>query len=84
MKQAKSLYRSRAVSHFYGTEYEILAGFGPVGNTEKKNWVDYEQLLRGGFFMFTWQKKIFRFFKKYCSVCTKKLQNISLFWHKRD
>ena len=33
MKQAKSLYRSRAVSHFYGTEYEILAGFGPVGNT---------------------------------------------------
>ena len=29
-----------------GTEIEIWAGFGPVGNTEKKNWADYEQLLR--------------------------------------
>ena len=43
---AKSLYRSRAGSHFDGTEYEIWADFGPVGNTEKKNWADYEQLLR--------------------------------------
>ena len=42
----KSLYRSRAGSHFYGTEYEyeIWADFGPVGNTEKKCWADYEQL----------------------------------------
>ena len=32
----QSLYRSRAGSHFYGTEYEIWADFGPVGNTEKK------------------------------------------------
>ena len=32
----KSLYRSRARSHFYGTEYEICADFGPDGNTEKK------------------------------------------------
>ena len=31
-----SQYRSRAGSHFYGTEYEIWADFGPVGNTEKK------------------------------------------------
>ena len=23
-------------SHFYGTEHEIWADFGPVGNTEKK------------------------------------------------
>ena len=23
----------------YGTEYEIWADFGPVGNTEKKYWV---------------------------------------------
>ena len=30
------IYRSSAGSHFYGTEYEIWAGFGPVGNTEKK------------------------------------------------
>ena len=32
---AKSLYRSRAGNHFYGTEYDIWADFGPVGNTEK-------------------------------------------------
>ena len=32
----KSLYRSRAGRHFYGTENVIWAGFGPVGNTEKK------------------------------------------------
>ena len=28
----KSLYISHAVSHFYGTEYEIWAGCGPVGD----------------------------------------------------
>ena len=28
----KSLYVSHAVSHFYGTEYDIWAGFGPVGD----------------------------------------------------
>ena len=33
---SKSLYVSRVVCNFYGTEIEILAGFGPVGNTEKK------------------------------------------------
>ena len=37
-KKAKSLYRSRAGSHFYGTEYEIWADFGPVGNTEIFFW----------------------------------------------
>ena len=26
---------------FYGTGIEIWAGFGPVSNTEKKNWVGY-------------------------------------------
>ena len=30
----QSHYISRAVSHSYGTEYEIWAGFGPVGSTE--------------------------------------------------
>ena len=30
------LHIKPTVSHFYGTEYEIWAGFGPVGNTEKK------------------------------------------------
>mgnify|MGYP007015411324 CR=1 FL=1 len=34
-------------SHFYGTEIDIRAGFGPVGITEKKHiWANYEQLLR--------------------------------------
>ena len=32
----KSLYRSRAGTHFYGTENVIWAGIGPIGNTEKK------------------------------------------------
>ena len=31
---AKSLYGSRAGRHFYGTENEIWAGFGPVGNNK--------------------------------------------------
>ena len=30
-KGAKSLYLSSTVSHFYETEYESLAVFGPVG-----------------------------------------------------
>ena len=37
----KSLYRSCAGSHFYGTEFEIWADFGTVGNTEKTIWDDY-------------------------------------------
>ena len=32
--QGKSLYTSRAVSHFYATEFGILFGFGLVGSTE--------------------------------------------------
>ena len=35
-KQAKSLYISRAVSKFHGTEFQIWAGSGHVGSTEKK------------------------------------------------
>ena len=46
ISQTKSLYRSRAGRHFYGTENEIWAGFGPVGNTEKKWGADYGQILR--------------------------------------
>ena len=40
----KSLYISHAVSNLYGTEIEILAGFGPAGSTQKQIWSDYEQL----------------------------------------
>ena len=49
----------------------IWADFGPVGNTEKIIWADYEQLFRPVFV-----DKFF-FFEKHCSVCTKKLHNIS-------
>ena len=51
------------VSNFYGTEIEIWAGFGPVGNTEKKIGADYEQLLRTVFSCFQGQKKQFKFLK---------------------
>ena len=33
---SKSLYISRVVSDFHGTEFVIWADFGPVGSTEKK------------------------------------------------
>ena len=42
---------------FYGTEIEIWAGLEPVGITEKKYWVDYEQLLTLVFSCFHGQKK---------------------------
>ena len=58
----KSLYIGHAMSNFYGTEIEIWAGFGPVGNTEKKLGANYEQLLRPVFSCFR------DFFFKYCSI----------------
>ena len=39
LMSAKSLHTSRAVSNFYGTEIEILAGLRPVGNTEKNGMI---------------------------------------------
>ena len=58
LSQSKSLYKSRAGRHFYGTENVIWAGYGPIGNTEKKVWADYEQLLRTILSCFWVQKKI--------------------------
>ena len=58
---AKSLYRSLTGRHLYGTEYEIWADFGQVGNTEKKIWADYEQLLGTIFFQVLMDKQIFHF-----------------------
>ena len=55
----KSLYRSCAGRYFYGTENEIWAGFGLVGNTEKRLGADYEQLLRVFFSCFQGQKNFF-------------------------
>ena len=54
---------SNSVSNSYGTKKEILAGFGPVGNTEKTNlgrlWATFE----GVFFMFTEEKNNSIFWK---------------------
>jgi hypothetical protein len=57
--KSKSIYRSHAGSHFFGTE---LADFGPVGNNEEKMGADYEQLLMAIFSCFHEQKN--RLFKK--------------------
>ena len=35
--RSKSLYRSRAGSHFYGTDYVIWTDFGPIGNNNDSN-----------------------------------------------
>ena len=59
MDQTNSV-SEHAVSNFDGTKIKIWAGFGLVGITEKKNWADYEQLLRAFFSCFHWQ--IFLFF----------------------
>ena len=60
--EAKSLFTSRAGNHFYGTKHEIF---------------DRLAILKRSFgsIMFFFRDKIF-FFQKYCSVCTKKLNNI--------
>jgi hypothetical protein len=50
--------QSRAKSNFYGTEIEICAGFGAVGNTEKKIGANYEQLLRAFFYVFKGKKTV--------------------------
>ena len=44
--RSKSLERSPAVGDFYGTGIKIWPGFGPICNTEKRVWADYEQLLK--------------------------------------
>ena len=50
------MYVLRPGRQSYGTENEIWAGFGPVGNTKKKLGADYEQLLRAVFSCFLGQK----------------------------
>ena len=69
--QAKSLYISHAMSNFHGTEIEIWAGFGPVGNTEKKIWADYDQFLRAVFSCIQGQKKSLNFFKNIVASALK-------------
>ena len=43
---AKDIIEKSPGGRFLRIFFEIWAGFGPVGNTEKKIWVNYEQLLR--------------------------------------
>ena len=59
----KVIYRSRAGSHFYGTEYDFWADFGPVGNAEKKNVGQIMSNFLGHFFQVFMGKKIFIFLK---------------------
>ena len=59
---------------FYGTENVIWAVFAPVGNTENKNWADYEQLLRVVFSCFQMQKNVVVvvvFFFNHCNEVKK-------------
>ena len=58
LSYSKSLNGCCAGSHFYGSEFEIWAVFGPVGNTEKKIGADYEQFLRPVFSCFRGQKNV--------------------------
>ena len=52
--------QSHAGRHFYGTENAIWAGFGPIGNTEKKKFGTIED----DFFMFSGGKSFFIYFLK--------------------
>jgi hypothetical protein len=54
------------LSNFYETKVEIWTGFEPIGNTEKKNWADYEQTFEA-VSCFHGQKKFKVNFFKYCS-----------------
>ena len=49
---------------FMERENVFWAGFGPIGNTEKKStWANYEQLFRAVFSCFQGQKKSQNFLK---------------------
>ena len=65
--------------NFFGTENEVWAGLGQLAILKKKIGADYQQLLGAVFSCFQGQKTI-KFFEKYCSVCTKKLHNISFIY----
>ena len=55
-KSNRYIYRSPAVSHFYGTEYEIWVVLGPVGSTETFGLGRKACYFWGHFFMFSWAK----------------------------
>ena len=75
MLQANLLYISRAVSNFYGTEFVIWAGFGPVGSIENK--LDHAKPFWGHFCLYVFMD-IFLKILYILTVRTKKLHNSSL------
>lgn len=75
MLQANLLYINQAVSNFYGTEFVIWAGFGPVGSIEKKIGLQSMLFLRAVFSCFHRQ---FFFLNIVLTVRTEKLHYISL------
>ena len=77
MPESKSLYRSRTRSHIYGTEYEILADFGLVGNTEKQIW---DATYEGVFYVFMGKIIIKNIVASALKVYIKLLEFISLFF----
>jgi hypothetical protein len=53
----KSLNISRAVSNFYGTEFEIWVGFWASWQyVLKKNLSQLSETFDGGYFMFSWPR----------------------------
>ena len=78
--QPKPLYISRAMRNFYGTENEIWAGFGPVGNTEKKIGADYDHFLRVFFSCFQGQKNNLNSFKNTVVSALKSYIKWSWIW----
>jgi hypothetical protein len=54
--QTKSLYISPIGSYSYGTEYEIWAGFGPVGSSENFG-LGRKVTFEDNFLCFPWQKR---------------------------
>ena len=82
----KSLYRTRAGRHLYWTKNVVWAGFGPIGNTEKKSlgrlWATFEDVFFHVFMFVARRVQNFSFFIfffwKCCSVCNEKLHSINL------
>ena len=89
-KSLKSLHRSRTGSQFYGTEYEICADFGPIGNIEKKWGLIMSNFGEQFFHVSRSKKPFFKFLKNFvasplkiwiiiCFICfTRQLQQSSV------
>ena len=71
------LYTVGLKSTFWKTNPSVWVVLAAQGSNEEK--IEYFiATFEGGFFNFLWAKKLLTFKKKYCSVLTKKLHNISL------